>query len=68
MRRLKKFSKFIILPANKHKFIDKNMTDQMLSDIANNITNKEFVLKYKVDRTIYYKLKNKTYNKITRLE
>ena len=63
MRRAKKFSSFIILPANKHKFIDRNTIELMKLDIMNGINHKEFKLKYKVDRTIFYKLRNNTYNK-----
>lgn len=61
MRRLKKFSKFTILPANKHKFIDKNTINLMKIDINSGIKAKDFTLKYKVDRTIFYKIRNNTY-------
>ena len=62
MRRLKKFKKFNILPANRHKVLNKIMIKIIKSEIIDGMTCKIFVKKYQVDRTIYYRIKNNTYN------
>lgn len=61
MRRQKKFKKFNILPANKHKLLTKSMIEKIKLEILDGMSCKVFVEKYKVDRTIYYRIKNNQY-------
>lgn len=58
MRRLEKFKKFNILPSNKHKKLSPSMILEIKEEIKKGLTVKQFVIKYQVDRVLYYKIKN----------
>jgi hypothetical protein len=61
MRRLKKFNKFTILKGSRHKKLSPQTIIIIKQEIAQGLTRKDFLTKYQIDPTVYYKIKKGIY-------